>query len=559
MEETTKDGVKGTLQRKPSKRNSDILIGSGENEKVLRVEGGFFVDEDGNIDFKAHDETVEFGWNQSQDWDPTPVLKALYDSRKPERAEAGSKNGNAEGDADGEDKDKDQESTPLAFGQATVRIEGYLEKLPKGQQRAGVLSRWNRRYFKARDGELFYYEDNRATRPSGFIRLRGSEVRYKGGNLLEIFDPKNKVSMVLRASSTAELEDWKMALDAEASSLRRRVIKNASRIEDMRNTLIFDIGTCSARAGFAEPQGLAWPNMYMPACVAVNKLNSAPRVVGMEALTPDVRGISKVAYPLRGSSNVHDGTDVDLLETIYGDLFRRLTVDPGDRTVILTEPQFATDRDRTRIAEIMMETFRVPAMYMKHQALLSMYSYGATTGVIVDIGDRLDIIPLDSGYIIEKGVSKMRVGGGHITESLTRMMAEEGHRFFSSVEHYIGRLVKERVAYVAPDYRESLRLEEQDKIEPAYVDARRFAVPDGTKTFTVKGARFRCAEGLFQPDLWGKVRDGKDGKRCFIWDVCGSPHGRSLHCVFIFVFVARLVGHAWLTRAGAKGDYGLQY
>jgi hypothetical protein len=36
------------------------------------------------------------------------------------------------------------------------------------------------------------------------------------------------------------------------------------------------------------------------------------------------------------------------------------------------------------------------------------YSYGVTSGIIVDIGERLDIYPIDEGYLFPKGVSSLR-------------------------------------------------------------------------------------------------------------------------------------------------------
>lgn len=85
-----------------------------------------------------------------------------------------------------------------------------------------------------------------------------------------------------------------------------------------------------------------------------------------------------------------------------------------------------SDKDRQKIAEIMFETYNVQALCIKPQPLLAMYSYGATTGVVVDIGERLDIFPLDSGYMFEKGVSKLRyawqIPPSHLPHSL---------RFFS--------------------------------------------------------------------------------------------------------------------------------
>eukprot|EP00055_Hartaetosiga_balthica_P011850 m.55448 g.55448 ORF g.55448 m.55448 type:complete len:1814 (-) comp7754_c3_seq1:283-5724(-) len=470
---------------KTSRVNEDDL------KPKFRVEGDFMVDESGNINLKAGDEEVEMKFGLSRDWDPFPVLKVLYDPTKPER-----------GVSNNED-----EMEQDRFGVVAVRMEGYLEKLPKGINKKSMLKRWNRRYFRIRDGELFYYEDEKAERPSGFIHLRGAAISFRGGNLLEIHDQKNYVSMMVRTSSTQELEDWKYALDIESSSLRRAAPKTETKLQELRNTLIFDIGGCSIRAGFAETD-VAWPSLYMPTCVATYNDSSGKHVYGMDALRPNVRAKARISYPFRTTDHMHDSHDFDSFEGIYGDLFQRMGVDPSDRTVILTEPHVCAQRDRSRIAEIMFETFGVPSLFMKHQSLLSMYSYGATTGVIVDIGERCDVIPLDSGYVIERGVSKLRIGGRHVTDSLSRMMSEEGHRFFSPVESYIGRLVKERVAYVSSNFAQSQDDEEAGLIEESLVDARRFAVPDGTKTFSLRGQKFRCTEGLFYPHRYGKDTGG---------------------------------------------------
>ena len=146
-----------------------------------------------------------------------------------------------------------------------------------------------------------------------------------------------------------------------------------------------------------------------------------------------------------------EGISTASLETIYASVFKQLEVDPSEYTVIMTEPQMCSEKDRAKIAEIMFETFNVPALCIKPQPILAMYSYGATTGVVVDIGERLDIFPMDSGYLFEKGVSKLRYGGHVITEQMQRMMTEDGHRFFSPVESYIARcarLLGERSRFV---------------------------------------------------------------------------------------------------------------
>lgn len=67
-------------------------------------------------------------------------------------------------------------------------MQGFLEKLPKGTAKKSFLTKWQRRYFKARDGELFYYRDHRDSRPLGFIRLRDSIIGYRPGNVIHIQD-----------------------------------------------------------------------------------------------------------------------------------------------------------------------------------------------------------------------------------------------------------------------------------------------------------------------------------------------------------------------------------
>lgn len=117
------------------------------------------------------------------------------------------------------------------------------------------------------------------------------------------------------------------------------------------------------------------------------------------------------------------------------------------------------------MAEIMFETFNVPALYMKPQPYLSMFSYGATSGVIVDIGDRIDVVPLDQGYVFEKGISQLKQGGKTITERMQRGMTAQGHRFFSAPEAYIARLVKERACFVAPDFDKAMQTLAQGRIQ----------------------------------------------------------------------------------------------
>jgi len=39
-----------------------------------------------------------------------------------------------------------------------INMEGYMEKLPTNKKKATLLKTWKRRYFKTKEGKLYYFE-----------------------------------------------------------------------------------------------------------------------------------------------------------------------------------------------------------------------------------------------------------------------------------------------------------------------------------------------------------------------------------------------------------------
>ena len=273
-----------------------------------------------------------------------------------------------------------------------------------------------------------------------------------------------------------------------------------------RKSIVLDNGTGISKNGYS---GEDQPRSVFPTVIGKPKYGHImPEVkdysrewyIGEEAM--ELKGLMQLRFPIEHGI-VDDWPSMERIW--YYTFYTDLRVDPSEHPVLLTEAPLNPRSNREKMAEIMFETFNVPALYIATQAILSLYASGRTTGCVLDIGDGVShIVPIFEGFALSHAIQRIDLAGRDVTNYLQRLLRQKGYNFSSSAEKEIVRDVKEKLCYVALDPERELILSKKiSGMEKSYM------LPDG-EVIDVGIERFLAPESFFNPSVLGKELDPLD-------------------------------------------------
>jgi len=280
------------------------------------------------------------------------------------------------------------------------------------------------------------------------------------------------------------------------------------------DAVVFDNGTSMTKVGIAPLKGESEFVKSFPTIVGKPKEKAGMEAsanmgerIGAEA--QEDRGILALKYPIENGII----KDMDLMEKIWKYSYStELLRKPEEHPVYLTEPTENPKKTRAKIAEIMFEALKVPAMDIGDANVCALTAYNKTTGVTVDMGaGTTTVIPIVKGYVITAGIKRLNFAGQDFTEYLRKLLSERSDELLAAGDLATPsglEIVREIKEWIMEDGKSMLYVAEKFDDEEAKAKRnndlnRDYELPDGQE-ITIENERFRCPEGLFNPLRLGK-------------------------------------------------------
>ena len=255
------------------------------------------------------------------------------------------------------------------------------------------------------------------------------------------------------------------------------------------STVVIDAGSGLVKAGFGGEDG---PRSIFNSIVGTPKqmglmvgMELQERYVGDDAISK--YEIMNFSYPIKRG----EVTDWDKFENLmHYLLYSEMKVVPEEVSILITESPRTSRENREKLTEILFETFNVKRLHIANSSMVGLFSYGKTSGLIVDSGFNVtSTVPIYEGYPLSHASIRINIGGEDLSKNLLSMIQSNLEESYVDIK---GRIladdIKEKLGYLL------LNQDDADDVKDVT-----YELPDGKK-IELSNELYKSNEILFNPD-----------------------------------------------------------
>ena len=255
------------------------------------------------------------------------------------------------------------------------------------------------------------------------------------------------------------------------------------------SNVVIDVGSGLVKAGFGGEDG---PRSIFNTIVGTPKqvglmvgMELKERYVGDDAISK--YEIMNFSYPIQRG----EVTDWDKFENLmHYLLYSEMKVVPEEVSILITESPRTSRENREKLTEILFETFNVKRLHIANSSMLGLFSYGKTSGLIVDSGFNItSTVPVYEGYPLSHASIRINIGGEDLSKNLLSMIQNNLDENYIDIK---GRIladdIKEKLGYLL------LNPDDGDDVKDVT-----YELPDGKKIDLSKEL-YKANEILFSPN-----------------------------------------------------------
>ena len=215
---------------------------------------------------------------------------------------------------------------------------------------------------------------------------------------------------------------------------------------DEVNALVLDMGSNMTRAGYAgeDTPRVMFPTRFGYIDVEEEIVHSTEQTNGEDTIMSEAseqqqtttkttrkyyigdNKINTFKSNMEVKSPLKDGLveDWDALEHIWDATFNKmLRIDPRNHPLLSTEAAWNTPEKRQKTMQLAFEKFDFPAFYLTPDAVMTAFSVGRATALVLDSGGGItSAVPVYDGFVLKKGILHQPLAGDSIVDKIKQQL-----------------------------------------------------------------------------------------------------------------------------------------